>query len=65
MSGAVSGVAYTSSKHGLIGATKNVAWRFQDDGIRCNAVCPGGVDTNISSSVNMEKMDQAAFAMMK
>ncbi|OKO92262.1 Levodione reductase [Penicillium subrubescens] len=41
-SGAASGVAYTASKHGLIGATKNVAWRYKQEGIRCNAVCPGG-----------------------
>ena len=42
MSGAVAGVAYTSSKHGLVGATKNVAWRYKDENIRCNAICPGG-----------------------
>lgn len=41
-SGAVAGVAYTASKHGLVGATKNVAWRFHREGIRCNAVLPGG-----------------------
>jgi NAD(P)-dependent dehydrogenase (short-subunit alcohol dehydrogenase family) len=42
LSGAVAGVAYTASKHGLVGATKNVAWRFHNEGIRCNAVLPGG-----------------------
>jgi NAD(P)-dependent dehydrogenase (short-subunit alcohol dehydrogenase family) len=41
-SGAAAGIAYTASKHGLAGATKNVAWRFHSDGIRCNAVLPGG-----------------------
>ena len=25
-----------------IGATKNVAWRFKNEGIRCNAIAPGG-----------------------
>jgi len=25
-----------------VGATKNVAWRFHGDNIRCNAVLPGG-----------------------
>lgn len=35
-------IAYTASKHGLVGATKNVAWRFHNEGIRCNAVLPGG-----------------------
>jgi NAD(P)-dependent dehydrogenase (short-subunit alcohol dehydrogenase family) len=42
ISGASAGVAYTASKHGLVGATKNVAWRFHEQGIRCNAVLPGG-----------------------
>jgi NAD(P)-dependent dehydrogenase (short-subunit alcohol dehydrogenase family) len=42
ISGAAAGVAYTASKHGLVGATKNVAWRFHEQGIRCNAVLPGG-----------------------
>ena len=41
-SGATAGVAYTASKHGIAGATKNVAWRFRKEGIRCNAVNPGG-----------------------
>ena len=42
LSGAVAGIAYTACKHGLVGATKNVAWRFRKDGIRYNAVLPGG-----------------------
>ncbi|PCH00163.1 Short-chain dehydrogenase/reductase SDR [Penicillium occitanis (nom. inval.)] len=61
-SGATAGIAYTASKHGLAGATKNVAWRFRNQGIRCNAVCPGGVVTNIGKSVNMEWFDPAGFA---
>ena len=43
VSGAAAGIAYTASKHGLLGATKNVAWRFYKEGIRCNAVAPGGM----------------------
>ncbi|KAF1835197.1 NAD(P)-binding protein [Decorospora gaudefroyi] len=61
ISGACSGLAYTASKHGLVGATKNVAWRFHQEGIRCNAVLPGGVPTNIASSVQMEHFDSAGF----
>lgn len=26
-----------------VGATKNVAWRFHQDNIRCNGVLPGGM----------------------
>ncbi|KAH8706981.1 hypothetical protein GQ44DRAFT_716118 [Phaeosphaeriaceae sp. PMI808] len=61
ISGASSGIAYTASKHGLVGATKNVAWRFHQEGIRCNAVLPGGVATNIASSVQMEHFDPDGF----
>jgi NAD(P)-dependent dehydrogenase (short-subunit alcohol dehydrogenase family) len=45
--GGRAGVAYTASKHGVIGLTKNTAATYLKDGIRCNAVCPGGVDTGI------------------
>jgi NAD(P)-dependent dehydrogenase (short-subunit alcohol dehydrogenase family) len=38
-------LAYTVSKHGLIGLTRSVAMDFAKQGIRANAVCPGTVDT--------------------
>lgn len=28
-----------------------MAWRFRDEGIRCNAIAPGAVASNIESSV--------------
>lgn len=37
--------AYGASKAAVIGLTKSVAIDFIDRGIRCNAVCPGTVDT--------------------
>mgnify|MGYP001176028992 CR=1 FL=1 len=37
--------AYTVSKHGLIGLTKSIAVDFASQGVRCNAVAPGSVDT--------------------
>lgn len=45
--GSRAGAAYTASKHGLIGLTKNVAFQYAKEGIRCNAIAPGGVETNI------------------
>jgi 3-hydroxybutyrate dehydrogenase len=38
-------VAYVAAKHGLIGLTKVVALETVDDGITCNAICPGWVLT--------------------
>ncbi|VBB87113.1 Putative reductase [Podospora comata] len=54
-SGAVAGVAYTASKHGLIGATKNVAWRFRNENIRANAVLPGSVDSSVGNRITKEQ----------
>jgi len=57
MSGAAAGVAYTTSKHALIGMTRNTAWRYLKDGIRCNAIAAGAVETNIVASIDPTKMD--------
>lgn len=43
--GAINGAAYTASKHGLVGLTKNTAYTYAKRKIRCNMVCPSGVDT--------------------
>jgi 2-keto-3-deoxy-L-fuconate dehydrogenase len=37
--------AYGASKAAVIGLTKHVAVDFVAKGIRCNAICPGTVDT--------------------
>lgn len=38
-------LAYTVSKHALLGLTRSIAMDFAKDKIRANAVCPGTVDT--------------------
>lgn len=49
LSGARAGVAYTAAKHGIIGLTKNTAFMYADQGIRCNALAPGGVNTEMGT----------------
>lgn len=46
-------VAYNASKHGLIGMTRTLAAEWGGLGVRCNAVCPGWVKTE------MDAVDQA------
>ena len=38
-------VAYVAAKHGLVGMTKVVAIEAANDGVTCNAICPGWVLT--------------------
>lgn len=49
--GSRAGAAYTTSKHGLIGLTKNIGFMYAQKGIRCNAIAPGGVNTNIGKNM--------------
>ena len=45
--GGRAGVSYPPSKHALIGLTRSVAYHYAQLGIRCNAIAPGSVETNI------------------
>jgi NAD(P)-dependent dehydrogenase (short-subunit alcohol dehydrogenase family) len=49
LGGANGGAVYTASKHGLVGLTRHVATVYGHRGVRCNAICPAGVTTNLSS----------------
>ncbi len=37
--------AYTASKGGMLSLTKSLAVQYGRDGIRCNAICPGPIET--------------------
>ena len=45
------GTAYTASKHGLIGLTRQISFDYGQRGIRCNAICPGAVETGMTKAI--------------
>ena len=51
LQGARAGAAYTSSKHAVVGFTKNTGFMYAKRGIRCNAIAPGSVETNIAATL--------------
>lgn len=59
LNGAHAGAAYVASKHAVVGLTKNTAYMYANEGIRCNAIAPGGVQTNIGASIQ----DVSPFGM--
>ncbi|MCR2805378.1 SDR family oxidoreductase [Paenibacillus soyae] len=61
--GSRAGAAYTSAKHAVVGLTKNVGFQYANEGIRCNAIAPGGVKTNIATSLTSPNPFGAGRAM--
>lgn len=47
LNGCRAGAAYTASKFGVVGLTRNIGFMYATKGIRCNAICPGSIETNI------------------
>ncbi|MCG6203498.1 SDR family oxidoreductase [Rhodopseudomonas sp. HC1] len=44
-------IAYTASKHAVIGMTKTAALECGDSGVRVNCVCPGMIDSRMLSAI--------------
>jgi NAD(P)-dependent dehydrogenase (short-subunit alcohol dehydrogenase family) len=61
--GSAAGVAYTASKHAVVGLTKSTAFMYGPSGLRVNAVAPGATITNIeatfASPLGAERVRQA------
>ena len=64
LGGGGGGTAYTAAKHGLIGLTKSIAFLYGPRGIRCNAICPGGVSTTIAETSGYPKVEWAGERLM-
>lgn len=62
--GGAAGLSYTVSKHGVVGMTRNIAWTHKDEGIRCNAICPGATVSDITGGKDFEAFDQAGLAKL-
>jgi 3-hydroxybutyrate dehydrogenase len=64
-------VAYVAAKHGLVGLTKVVALETANDGVTCNAICPGWVLTELikqqietRAKANNQSFDQAKVSLL-
>ncbi len=53
--------AYIAAKHGIVGLTKTVALETAEQGITCNAICPGWVQTPLVD----KQIDSQAAAYKK
>jgi NAD(P)-dependent dehydrogenase (short-subunit alcohol dehydrogenase family) len=53
--------AYCAAKGGVLGITRATAVQYGADGIRCNAVCPGDIDTPIVQAYFNTAADPAAL----
>lgn len=55
------GVAYTASKHGVVGITRQLAAEFSGQGLRINAFCPGGILTGMTKDLAADEATDAAI----
>ncbi|MEV1084006.1 glucose 1-dehydrogenase [Streptomyces sp. NPDC050211] len=59
--GSAAGAAYTASKHGIVGLTKSLAVMYRKQGIRANAIAPGGTRTAIVVDADQSAHGPAAL----
>lgn len=51
------GPVYCASKAALNAMSRNTAYMYKKEGIRCNIIAPGGIKTEISSAMGMPNME--------
>lgn len=59
--GASGYAAYCASKHGVVGLIKSMALDHGPQGIRCNAICPGFVETAMLEQLFADNPSDRAF----
>jgi NAD(P)-dependent dehydrogenase (short-subunit alcohol dehydrogenase family) len=52
---------YSATKHGILGLTRSTAVAYAERGIRCVAICPGDVDTELNQQYFSAQPDPVAF----
>lgn len=62
--GTRAGATYTASKHALVGLTKNTGFMYAKKNIRCNAICPGGVDTEVGVGEFMGHVNETGIGVI-
>lgn len=58
------GAAYTASKHGVIGLTRQMSYDYGKHGIRTNAICPGAVETAMTKEI-LTSGDMAVMELVR
>lgn len=51
-------ISYSASKAGLIGFTKSIAKELASRNIRCNAICPGFIETDMTSKISEKVLSE-------
>lgn len=51
------GLAYVATKHAVVGMTKHIGYAYAEEGIRCVAIAPGSVATDIGKNVKDPDME--------
>ena len=56
--GQIGTAAYAASKAGIIGFTKSIALELGSRNIRCNAIAPGFIETEMTDVLNQDIVNQ-------
>jgi len=57
--------AYCAAKHGVVGLTKALSIEYAEQGVRVNAVCPGGIKTSLSDNLAwIETLDPKLLSLL-